>query len=125
MQTSVRDFKQGVVELGRVLYLTLAGLEGFLFLGTGFLSILLGLHLMPSDPGADGRPPDYGPWHATPEDIALGIGFCVLGLPATLGLLAILNAGFPARRQVIAGSGLGMVALAGFSVIWVVKGWSV
>jgi hypothetical protein len=68
MQTSVRDFKQGVVELGRVLYLTLAGLEGFLSLGMGVLSILLGLHLMPSDPGVDGRPLDYGPWHATPED---------------------------------------------------------
>jgi hypothetical protein len=114
---------QKLASASRTAFLVLAALEGYLFFGMTAVSLLIGLHLGPSDPGPAGTAPDYGPWHATPEVLLVGLGCFTLGLPAGIGMWAILDKRFPRRSVVIPIATAAMVLVALLTVVFFSAGW--
>ncbi len=72
------------------------------------LALLLGTHLAPSDPGADGKAPNYGPWHGSPEVMAEGLGLLILSLPSVIGFFLAMDNSHPRRRWQMAVCGIAM-----------------
>src|SRR5689334_16311132 len=108
----------------RVIYLVIAATEGYLGIGAGAIGLAIGLHIAPAEPGPEGQLPEYGPWHASLDAIIYGLTLCLLGLPGTVGALAILIDSFPHRTIAIRVAGLGMMVVALFVGLAIASGWT-
>ena len=111
--------RRNLVSAGRFLYMMVAALECWLFLGTGALALLISLHLMPGDPSAD-----WGPWHASLRLGLVASGLIALGIPAMVGLSSILGERFPMRATALWLAGIGMVVTATMTAVFFAEGWN-
>jgi Ni/Fe-hydrogenase subunit HybB-like protein len=106
------------VLFNRTAWLTIAAAQAVCLGAIAGLGLLITLHLVPSDPSPDTESQsNYGPWHASIEELLFALGFAVAALPGTLAVLALTKNNIPHRRMVLTVS-MALVAILWSGIAW-------